>query len=282
MLVVVLGVALKTGSRSGIVGLVVTFLVYFIRIPLKRKVQFVITGACLMGIVLGFARDQVLERYKNLFESEVDMEEASQLDQDSERAVKTAAASANARQYVLKRSLEMTAAHPIFGLGIGAFQMGEAADAQSKGVRPTWHETHNLYTQVSSETGIPGLLIYLAAVIASQRLLSRILKLKGPTVNAPNLTVLRDSALHLQMSFVGAMAAAFFLAMAYNGLVFVLMALSAALYRSAQTEFAPEFARRAVRAPSPAMSPAQAGGEVMAPHPYRSNATRTAGSFRVR
>ena len=54
--------------------------------------------------------------------------------------------------------------HPIFGVGPGIFTVGEADLAKSEGQAAQWHVSHNSYTQVSSEMGIPGLLLYLAAL----------------------------------------------------------------------------------------------------------------------
>ena len=49
------------------------------------------------------------------------------------------------------RSLEMTANHPIFGVGPGNFQT----------LTGDWHVTHNTYTELSSECGIPALFLFL-------------------------------------------------------------------------------------------------------------------------
>ena len=42
--------------------------------------------------------------------------------------------------------------------------------ARSKGLfKGSWHETHNMYTQISSENGIPAALMYIAILALALR-----------------------------------------------------------------------------------------------------------------
>jgi putative inorganic carbon (HCO3(-)) transporter len=59
--------------------------------------------------------------------------------------------SAEARKGLLVRSLQMTATHPLFGVGPGNFET----------LTGDWHVTHNTYTELSSECGIPALFLFL-------------------------------------------------------------------------------------------------------------------------
>src|SRR5208282_4132573 len=63
----------------------------------------------------------------------------------------SASASQVQRKALLIKSLVVTAQHPLFGVGAGNFQV----------VSGMWHETHNSYTQMSSEAGLPALILYL-------------------------------------------------------------------------------------------------------------------------
>ena len=64
----------------------------------------------------------------------------------------TAAAydSAQTRQQLFWRSIEVTKEHPIFGVGPGNFDQ----------VSGQWHTTHNSFTLMSSEGGVPALILY--------------------------------------------------------------------------------------------------------------------------
>lgn len=59
--------------------------------------------------------------------------------------------SSSQRQLLLERSLEVTAEHPLLGIGPGNFEQ----------VSGNWHMSHNTYTQLSSEAGLPALFIFL-------------------------------------------------------------------------------------------------------------------------
>ena len=61
-----------------------------------------------------------------------------------------ASGSAEQRKELLLRSLTITADHPLFGVGPGNFEV----------VSGVWHVTHNSFTQMSAEGGIPAFLLY--------------------------------------------------------------------------------------------------------------------------
>ena len=79
-------------------------------------------------------------------------------------AVGYANSSRVARKQLLLRGLQMTLRHPVFGVGVGNFVPAEAHQTQEEGRRAAWHENHNTFLQISSETGIPGLILYLCAL----------------------------------------------------------------------------------------------------------------------
>lgn len=97
-----------------------------------------------------------------------------------EKAPTNAQASAMASQAsriaLLKRSLWVTATHPLFGVGPGQFAVSMADEAKEKGEWADWLGTHNSYTEVSSECGIPAFICYLAALIGALGLNVRVWK----------------------------------------------------------------------------------------------------------
>jgi O-antigen ligase len=64
-------------------------------------------------------------------------------------------------------SIAVSLSHPIVGVGIGQFAVYEAATAASQGLHSSWQGTHNTYTQVSSEAGIPALIVFVCVIIFS-------------------------------------------------------------------------------------------------------------------
>ena len=83
-----------------------------------------------------------------------------------------AAGSSEARLQLLLDSVYLTFAHPIFGVGPDDFQVAQNDLAVKRGqAYGLWHVTHNTYTELSCEMGIPGLLIYLAFLLQCWRVL---------------------------------------------------------------------------------------------------------------
>jgi hypothetical protein len=68
----------------------------------------------------------------------------------------------------------MTLERPIFGVGPGNFTAASAEDSKESGETAAWRNTHNAYTQVSSESGFPGLFLFLVIIAYCYRTSSRI------------------------------------------------------------------------------------------------------------
>ena len=68
------------------------------------------------------------------------------------------------RMAVLDRSIQYTLEHPGFGLGLGNFQV---ASGLQLGQPSAWMGTHNTFTQISSEAGVPALLLFLALLFTA-------------------------------------------------------------------------------------------------------------------
>ena len=133
----------------------------------------------------------------------------------------TAESSSDARRALLIASLKATASHPIFGVGPGTFeeyQAGLAAESHQKGM---WHETHNGYTQISSECGIPAIIIYLWAVGTAFKRLRR--------VSRADIPILSIAARTLATMIVGWSGAIIFLADGYKFDMLVLGAITIAI-----------------------------------------------------
>ncbi len=148
-----------------------------------------------------------------------------------------AAGSAQSRVYLFWKSVEFTVRNPLFGVGPGQFQTAEAEEAKAKGVRGNWHETHNTYTQISSETGIPGGVLFIAALVMAYRILTRIRKTTFP-VTMEHAERVRVMASYLQLSFIATLAGALFLSVGYGGLLYVYIGLAASLQAIVERELA--------------------------------------------
>ncbi len=130
--------------------------------------------------------------------------------------------SAFARLDDLKRSLFLTARHPVFGVGMGNYVIySNRAKA-----------THNAYTQVGAEMGVAAAIIYLMFVIAPLKPLRRI---ERENLNVKKKPRLHYLAIALQASLIGYMVASFFASVAYLWYVYYLVAYALCLRRIYQT-----------------------------------------------
>lgn len=69
----------------------------------------------------------------------------------------SADASQTERTAVLKDAIKYTAEHPVFGLGLGNFEVARGTQMGANG----WVGAHNTFTEISSEAGLPALVLFL-------------------------------------------------------------------------------------------------------------------------
>lgn len=134
---VMLYAVFSTGSRGGLIALIVTAAVFLWEFAIRGRRRYLLVFAVLFGAVLGtLVGGMLVERFRGTFgQNKVDTE---------------AYASSQIRRELFWRSVAVTMEHPIFGVGPGNFM-------QESG---SWHVTHNSFTQMSSEGGIPALILY--------------------------------------------------------------------------------------------------------------------------
>lgn len=125
--------------------------------------------------------------------------------------------SSDQRKELLIRSLLITARNP-WGIGIGNFPIVGVRNLQS----------HNAFTQVSSELGLLGLAAYLIFMVSPFRKLGAIERL---LFDKGELGWYYYMAIGLQASIVGYMVSSFFASVAYNWFIYYLIAYAVAFRR---------------------------------------------------
>ena len=153
----------KTVSREGLLIGVVVILIALLRAPAMDKAKIVVAASVLTVVGVLSLSPQSLDRYLTLFTSHVNGEAAS-----------SARESSRSREQKLRESVELTLRHPLFGVGMGVFMPASVGLAKEKGGPVDWQASHNSYTQVSSELGIPGILILLAIYASAVRQVWRV------------------------------------------------------------------------------------------------------------
>jgi O-antigen ligase len=192
------------------------------------KMKIILAGVLFLGIVLSTMPGKLISRYKSVAEEETDTGEM-----DTAMAT-SATSSTQSRKVLLRHSLIFTMRHPLFGVGPGMFPVADDAYMKASGLRKgTWLGTHNSYTQVSSELGIPAFLFFVAAVWMA---------LKGPytlytkTRGDPRLEDMGNVALALHYCMVIYAVTILFEHIAYSIMLPVFGGMAASLVRTAEIE----------------------------------------------
>lgn len=210
---------LATGSRGAIVALAATavFVVWRGQ-PIHRIAAFVlIPVAVLMGLILLPATTR--NRLMSL---------------SAEHTTAEAHLSTKAREYLLQQSIRFTFQYPLFGVGPGQFANFEGKSSREEGEQGSWHSTHNVFTQVSSEYGLPGLILFVAILVGTFRILDESLR----EARRRRLEEVAFGVFCLLTSFVAFTVASSFLNLAYGFYFPAFTGLAVAIYSAVRMDVA--------------------------------------------
>ncbi len=141
------------------------------------------------------------------------------------RIATTGDGSSVARQNDLKRSIFVLVHHPLLGVGMDNYVLFSNTD----------HATHNAYTQVGSEMGVPAMVIYIMFLLAALKPLRRI---GFETSDVRTKSHFRYLAAGFEASLIGYMVASFFASVAYLWYLYYLVGYAiclARLYQASET-----------------------------------------------
>jgi len=205
-----------TYSRSGFLATVAAVIYSFWEFGIKGKRKHIILAAGILAIFLLplLIPSHYGTRLEAIINPSVDPMDGG---------------SAEIRRKLLLMSLALTAKHPLFGIGPGQFQV----------FTQTWFVTHNTYTQFSSETGIPGLVLFLLLLRQVFRNLKEIEK-TDRFRSDPEAQIFAST---LRAAFVGYLVSAFFASYGYDLFIYALVAFTGVLNKACQ------------EAPPPALKP---------------------------
>ena len=130
-----------TASRGGGIALVVVVLVCLWQLGVKSRRFYLLLLIPMAVIVFWlFGGNFLRERFDQI-----------NIDSSARTRSTEASESAQQRKELLIQSLRIMAQHPLFGVGPGNFEI----------VSGVWRVTHNTYTQIGAEGGIPAFVLYL-------------------------------------------------------------------------------------------------------------------------
>lgn len=205
-----------TYSRSGLIALLITILICLWEYGIKGRRMLLlvgtgIVGVCGMAVVLGTPR--YLTRVGTIF-TQSNLE--GSLDKNSIAA----------RKELLLESLRLTMQHPIFGVGPGNFAV----------VTQRWQPTHNTYTGISSETGLPGIILFVLLLVLSLRKVKNVRKLPGYEEHE-NVRLWTSA---LRAALIAYIVGATFATTEYNLFPYFMVGYICALYKIASQPASPQ------------------------------------------
>ena len=226
---------LKTGSRSGLLVLlgIVTFM--FFKLSARGKLLIAVPAVLLLVSAPFFVPRSVLARYATLLS---DSGRTSGGVTDAERQGEFASTSSDARMNLLRKSIILTLQNPLLGVGPGMFAVAVSDYSKELGERAPWQQTHNTYTQVSSELGIPALIVYVCLLIYCIRTMAKVAK-ASLSSRDPQIVSLGNMAFCVQIACVAFCLVAMFGSLAYHLQVPILAGMTEAIRRAAASYTAP-------------------------------------------
>ena len=150
----------RAGSRAGLLAMAVLLLLSFVFARGVQKIVIPMTAVVAVIASTFFLPGYIQTRFMTFFSSS-----DSGGDAYTQARIGSDIASSEERKALLMQSIDMTFRHPIVGVGPGCFSFvawDERKAATGKGGENL--VSHNTYTQISSETGLPGFALFFAVV----------------------------------------------------------------------------------------------------------------------
>jgi O-antigen ligase len=217
---------IDTASRMGVVVAAVGGVFVIWHSSRTRKVWIGAAAIVLAGSSLVVMPERFRARLSSVFNEDV------QVNPEDLPDLNAAIASSQIRRDLILRGAILTLQNPLFGVGPNQFSQSSAEIVRAETGRENWFAAHNNYLQISSETGIPGLVFFAGAMIAAYRAVGRIRR------GAPGESA-RMAAFHWQIAMIMAATGGLFLSMPFGGFQYVLLGLAISLENAAKRELAP-------------------------------------------
>jgi O-antigen ligase len=157
----------RSGSRGSLIGLALLCFLFFLRSSMIAKIAMIFMGIMALAAALTFMPNNLKVRYATLFSGAEAAQDAQDFKELSD--VNSAEGSSAERRRLLLKSIQVSLEYPILGVGIGQFGTYMARIEIEEGLHTGWQGTHNTYTQISSEAGIPALIVFVCMIVFSIR-----------------------------------------------------------------------------------------------------------------
>jgi O-antigen ligase len=233
----------RTGSRAGLLCLATIFVVVLFFASMSQRVLMCAFAVAVVALGAVFLPSYLKMRFTTFFQSD----NLSHLDQKTQFKLEADLSSTAAREELLKQGIRITLQHPLLGVGPGVFAYVAWDQRKAETGVGGWAQVnHNTYLQMSSETGIPGLIFFAATVFLCVRFsladYRRLIKSK------PEIAKIH---LYLFTSITSLAVGIFFLSEGYSNMLPLMFALAGSLHRIAETRQEEDVAAPAVSGVTP-------------------------------
>ncbi len=156
------------------------------------------------------------------------------------------------RMEIWRRGLGYMAARPLLGVGVGRFgdaegRLASEAERQQYGRGWKWSTAHNSFVQIGAELGVPGLLLLLALLWYSFRMLRRSKRLyPSGRVRGPDQAAMSEALIG---TLLGYLVVGFFLSQAYSAYMHTIYAMIIGIAKVSDPRVAPGLHARSERTP---------------------------------
>lgn len=192
-------VVVLSGSRAGLLAWGTAMAICTWEFAVKARYRSLLVFAFAGLMLLGLFGGRVFSRFGAISNASEDT---------------TAHASAEIREKIFLESFAVTARHPLFGVGPGNFQV----------LSGSWHSSHDVFLQLSTEAGLPALILYLMVLwraFSNMKAIKQNRKVSAET---------RIWAKALHASLWGFVVASFFAPEGYQYFVYFLFMYATALF----------------------------------------------------
>lgn len=193
--VCILGGTVVTFSRAGFLGLIFVFGTLAWKLGRKNRFLVGIISVALITLFVVLAPGAYRQRVTTTVDE-----------------------SSLSRTGELKRSIFLTVRNPVFGVGMGNFILFSDRE----------HATHNSYTQVAAEIGLPATVVYILFLVAALR---RMRRMPQPYEVEKRKRAIPYLAVGLEASLVGYMVVSFFASVAFLWYAYYLVGYAVCLSR---------------------------------------------------
>lgn len=190
-----------TFSRGAFLGLLGAVVVLGWKFGRRNKLVFFASFFLFLAVFMVFAPGHYATRLLSIFDHSLDP-----------------VGSASARTALLIRSTYVMIRHPLIGVGLHNFPIYSLQGKLS----------HNSYTQVGAELGIPALLVYVMLMVTSLKQLRRI---ERETYEKRRRSKYYGLAIGLEASMVAYIITSFFISVAFNWNLYYLVGFAICLRR---------------------------------------------------